>query len=34
MAKVLDTTAFLDTVCDLLRQGQQHVAIPVTGWLS
>lgn len=31
MAKVLDTNAFLDTVCELLRQGQQHVAIPVTG---
>lgn len=31
MARVLDTNAFLDTVCDLLRQGQCHVAIPVTG---
>lgn len=31
MAKVLDTNAFLDTVCELLRQGQKHVAIPVTG---
>ena len=31
MAIVLDTTAYLDTVCELLRQGQQHVAIPVTG---
>lgn len=31
MARVLDTTAYLDTVCELLRQGQQHVAIPVTG---
>lgn len=31
MARILDTNAFLDTVCDLLRQGQRHVAIPVTG---
>lgn len=31
MARVLDTNAFLDTVCELLRQGQCHVAIPVTG---
>ena len=31
MAKVLDTNAFLDTVCELLQQVQQHVAIPVTG---
>lgn len=31
MARVLDTNAYLDTVCELLRQGQQHVAIPVTG---
>lgn len=31
MARVLDTQAFLDTVCDLLRQGQQGVAIPVSG---
>jgi hypothetical protein len=31
MAKVLDTNAYLDTVCELLRQGQKQVAIPVTG---
>lgn len=31
MAKILDTNAYLDTVCELLRQGQKHVAIPVTG---
>ena len=31
MARTLDTQAFLDTVCDLLRQGQKHVAVPVTG---
>lgn len=28
---ILDTTAFLDTVCDLLSQGQTDVAIPVAG---
>lgn len=31
MAKVLDTRAYLDEVCRLLDQGQQHVAVPVTG---
>ena len=31
MARTLDTQAFLDTVCDLLRQGQRHVAVPVAG---
>lgn len=31
MAKVLDTQMYLDTVCELLRQGQRHVAVPVTG---
>ena len=31
MPYVLDTQAFLDTVCDLLRQGERHVAIPVAG---
>lgn len=31
MAKILDTNAYLDTVCQLLQQGQCHVAIPVTG---
>ena len=29
MAKVLDTTAYLDTVCALLQEGHAHV--PVTG---
>lgn len=31
MPRVLDTEAFLDTVCELLQQGQTHVAIPVAG---
>ena len=31
MAYVLDTQAFLDTVCELLQQGKQHVAVPVAG---
>ncbi len=31
MARTLDTKAFLDTVCDLLRQGQTNVTVPVTG---
>lgn len=31
MARVLDTQIYLDTVCELLEQGQQHVAVPVTG---
>lgn len=31
MAKILDTNTFLDMVCELLHQGQKHVAIPVTG---
>ena len=31
MPRVLDTQAFLDTVCELLQQGQCHVAVPVTG---
>ncbi len=31
MARVLDTQAFLDTVCDLLREGQTSIPIPVTG---
>lgn len=31
MARVLDTQVFLDTVCELLRQGEQCVAIPVAG---
>lgn len=31
MSYVLDTQAFLDMVCDLLRDGQRHVAVPVAG---
>jgi signal peptidase I len=31
MARTLDTQAYLDTVCELLRQGQCHVAVPVAG---
>jgi hypothetical protein len=31
MPYVLDTQAFLDTVCGLLRDGQCHVAVPVAG---
>ena len=31
MARILDTQAFLDTVCELLRQGKRGVAIPVAG---
>jgi hypothetical protein len=31
MARILDTQAFLDTVCDLLRQGEHAVPIPVVG---
>lgn len=31
MARVLDTQAYLDTVCELLQQGRCHVAVPVTG---
>ena len=31
MARVLDTQAFLDTVCELLRGGESCVAIPVAG---
>ena len=31
MAKVLDTTAYLDTVCDLLREGHTHVPVTVAG---
>lgn len=31
MSRVLDTGEFLDTICELLRQGQTHVAIPVAG---
>lgn len=31
MARVLDTQEYLDTVCELLRQGQTSVAVPVAG---
>lgn len=31
MPHMLDTQAFLDMVCELLQQGQRHVAIPVAG---
>ena len=31
MAKVLDTTAYLDTVCALLREGHAHVPVTVAG---
>lgn len=31
MTKILDTQAYLDTVCDLLRQGHTHVPVTVAG---
>ena len=31
MAKVLDTTAYLDTVCALLQEGNTHVPVTVAG---
>lgn len=31
MARILDTQAFLDAVCDLLRQGEGPVTVPVVG---
>lgn len=31
MPKVLDTHAYLDTVCDLLHQGHTHVPVTVAG---
>lgn len=31
MARVLDTQQYLDTVCELLQQGEQSVAVPVAG---
>ena len=31
MVKVLDTQAYLDTVCELLEQGERSVAVPVAG---
>ena len=31
MAKILDTKSYLDTVCDLLREGHSHVPVTVAG---
>ena len=31
MSKLLDTKEFLDTVCQLLEQGERNVPVPVTG---
>ena len=31
MAKILDTQAYLDTVCALLREGHTHVPVTVAG---
>ena len=31
MARTLDTKCYLDTVCELLQQGQCNVPVPVTG---
>ena len=31
MPKILDTTAYLDTVCALLREGHTHVSVTVAG---
>ena len=31
MAKMLDTQSYLDTVCDLLREGQTHVPVVIAG---
>lgn len=31
MARILDTKAYLDTVCELLRQGERSVPVPVAG---
>lgn len=31
MARSLDTNSYLDTVCQLLAQGQTHVTVPVAG---
>lgn len=31
MARVLDTQEYLDTICELLRQGETSVAVPVAG---
>ena len=31
MARMLDTQSYLDTVCDLLREGQTHVPVVIAG---
>ena len=31
MAKILDTKSYLDTVCELLREGHTHVPVTVAG---
>ena len=31
MSRILDTQLYLDTVCELLSQGQTHVTVPVSG---
>lgn len=31
MSEILDTQAYLDTVCDLLRQGHTHIPVTVSG---
>ena len=31
MAKILDTQSYLDTVCDLLREGRTHIPVTVAG---
>ncbi len=31
MSRVLDTKSYLDTVCDLLREGHSHVPVTVAG---
>ena len=31
MSRVLDTKSYLDTVCDLLREGHTHVSVTVAG---
>ena len=31
MAKILDTKSYLDTVCELLREGHAHVPVTVAG---
>lgn len=31
MPHILDTQAYLDAVCEMLRQGERNVSVPVTG---